>query len=270
MRNLLKLILAAVMLAAVPCVAADTPVETGSYWIDHSRGWFWYEDPILDDEKPKEEKPAEKPKVVEKPKRIQDMKNAAEVRAEVQRLLDLSAANPTKANVTAYMEANKYVLDKAGEFADVWRRVLWETPSLDHTVSNPVTAIAMTQKKTLDSATRARNIADLSKEYGLFFFFKSDCPYCHTFAPILNRFASGYGMEIFPISLDGGGLPDYPRPRPNNGMAERLNVTTVPAVFLGNKKTGEVMPVGYGVMSEQELLERIYVVTQTKPGENLQ
>ena len=253
------------MLTAVPCVAADTPVESGSYWIDHSRGWFWYEDPTLDDEKPKEEKPAEKPKVAEKPKRIQDMNNAAEVRAEVQRLLDISAANPTKANVTAYMEANKYVLDKAGEFTNVWSSVLRETPSLDNTIKNPVNALAFQTKKEQDSLVLEKRVASLSSSHGLFFFFRGDCPYCHAFAPTIARLSKQYGMEIFPISLDGGALPEYSHPMPNNGMAEQLGVSTVPAVYIGNKRTGEVKPIGFGVLSMMELLERIVLVASNSP-----
>ena len=72
---------------------------------------------------------------------------------------------------------------------------------------------------------------------------------------------------MFPVSLDGGGLPDYPRPAKDNGMAGALGVSVVPLVVLGNVKDRRLLPIGSGVLSAQEIVERIYILTQTKPGE---
>jgi hypothetical protein len=41
----------------------------------------------------------------------------------------------------------------------------------------------------------------------------------------------------------------------------------VPALFLvGKDKT--IQPISYGVIAQNELVERIHVLTQTKPGDN--
>ena len=41
----------------------------------------------------------------------------------------------------------------------------------------------------------------------------------------------------------------------------------VPLVVLGNIKDRRLLPIGSGVLSAQEIVERIYILTQTRPGE---
>jgi len=54
------------------------------------------------------------------------------------------------------------------------------------------------------------------------FFFRGACPYCHKFAPLLKAFADRYGFRLVDVSLDGGGLPEFPTPQPNAQAAEAL------------------------------------------------
>jgi conjugal transfer pilus assembly protein TraF len=77
-----------------------------------------------------------------------------------------------------------------------------------------------------------------------------------------------YGIEILPVSLDGGTLPDFPHPRTDTRVAADLGVSTVPSLFLVDPRKRNVIPVGSGVMSAEELADRIYVLTQTEPGKD--
>jgi conjugal transfer pilus assembly protein TraF len=86
-------------------------------------------------------------------------------------------------------------------------------------------------------------------------------------APTLKWLSEQYGIAVFPISLDGGGLPEFPQPSRDNGMAAALGVSVVPLVVLGNVKDRRLLPIGSGVLSAQEIVERIYILTQTRPGE---
>ena len=45
-----------------------------------------------------------------------------------------------------------------------------------------------------------------------------------------------------------------------NGIAKTLQVNQVPAVFLAEPFTGKITPLGFGVLSEAQLLERIGTV----------
>jgi conjugal transfer pilus assembly protein TraF len=109
---------------------------------------------------------------------------------------------------------------------------------------------------------QAQVIRALAATHGLLFIFRSDCPYCHRLAPILKRFEPEFGMLVFPVSLDGRGLPEYPNPQPDNGIATRLNASTVPALYLTAPFKRQIRPVGFGVMALTDLVERIAALAQ--------
>ena len=110
-------------------------------------------------------------------------------------------------------------------------------------------------------ADRSRAIGELGKDHVLFFFYRSDCPYCHAFAPTLEAFQVRHGIQVVAISVDGGPITGFPNARPDNGIATALKVSQVPAVFLAQPFTGTITPIGFGVLSESQMLERIAIVT---------
>jgi conjugal transfer pilus assembly protein TraF len=62
---------------------------------------------------------------------------------------------------------------------------------------------------------------------------------------------------VFAVSLDGKGLPEYPDPQPDNGIAARLGSGAVPALYLTAPARREIQPVGFGLMAHTDLVERI-------------
>ena len=234
------------------------------YFGDQERGWFWYQDPPpeQDEEKPKEPlrqapstKPAEDPQEMLKlyQKHLDDAKALAVMR-------------PTDENVRRYIEVQKEVYDRSALFADTWRRVVWTNPALDYSLEHPTNnpGNALDQQQT--RLAQANAVAALADTDGLFFFFSSDCGHCHTQAPILEQFSRHYGIKIMAVSLDGGVLPEFPNAVPDNGLAARLGVAVTPALFMANPRNQEITPVGYGVMTEAELVQRIYTLTVAKRG----
>ena len=106
---------------------------------------------------------------------------------------------------------------------------------------------------------RSASIGALGRDHVLFFFFRSDCPYCHAFAPTLQAFQARHGIQVVAISVDGGPIPGFPDARRDNGIATTLQVTQVPAVYLAQPFSGRITPIGFGVLSEAQLLERIAI-----------
>src|SRR5436853_3208310 len=236
-----------------------------SYWRDRERGWFWYDEP--QPERNEDAKPTPNtvptlspPTPPRKPKELVEFEA---LQKRVEDLRNIAIINPSEQNIRNYLDIQNFVIEKASTFADVAQRVIWATPELDPTVTGrPVNAKALEVFDREQAGARTNTVAQLSQTHALFFFFRSDCPYCHQFAPLLKDFEAKFGLHVVPISVDGGGLPAFPSPRVDNGIARTLDVRQVPALFLAEPRGGKITPIGYGVLSESELLERIYVVTQ--------
>lgn len=236
-----------------------------SYWRDRERGWFWYDDPLPERSEGPKPKPAAVPTISAPAasKKPSELVEFAALQKRVEDLRNIAIINPSEQNIRNYLNIQNFVIEKASTFADVAQRVIWATPELDPTVTGrPVNAKALEVFDREQTGARTNTVAQLSQTHALFFFFRSDCPYCHQFAPLLRDFEAKFGLKIVPISVDGGGLPEFRNPRVDNGIARTLDVRQVPALFLAEPSGGKITPIGYGVLSESELLERIYVVTQ--------
>ena len=232
------------------------------YWSDTWRGWHFYEDPSPD----VEAKPATSPKalipaVPTLPPKAPELAAFERLQKAVEETRNIAIMQPTEANVRRYMELESQVVERASYFADVAQRVAWATPELDPTLQGrPVGAKALEVFEQQQLADRSRSIADLGQDHVLFFFYRADCPYCHAFAPTLQAFQARHGIKVVAIGVDGGPMPGFPDARADNGIATTLKVTQVPAVFLAQPFTGKITPIGFGVLSEAQLLERIALV----------
>lgn len=247
----------------VPAASASGRLEYPSIWNCDADRFHWYCD--LPDDTPAADPPAGKPPAArEEDEAVAALKT---LREDVERKRALAIVKPTPANLRSYIAAQEALMDRAALFSDVWRRVLWTHPELNYQLRNPVNNAAIPVRDTRRAENERAVLAGLSREWGLFFFFRSDCPYCHRLAPTLKDLSEQYGIAVFPISLDGAGLPEFPRPARDNGMARALGVRVVPLVVLGNVHDRRLLPIGSGVLSAQEIVERIYLLTQTRPGE---
>lgn len=231
--------------------------DNTSYWLRKRDGWFWYRDPP-----PPAAKSLPKPAV---PKRQPELTEFESMQKKLEDLKRVAVMNPTDSNLLAYMRYQRYVMNKSEIFAERWQRLVWTVPELDYGLTGrPTNSLAISVYDEQLQERQVQTIRALSSTHGLLFVFRSDCPYCHRFAPILKRFEQEFGMLVFPVSLDGKGLPEYPNPQPDNGTAARLNATVVPALYLTAPSKREIRPVGFGVMALSDLIERIATLAQEK------
>jgi len=232
-------------------VIADHANEK-SFFNDHTRGWYWYEDPESDqlEDKKIEQAPTDK---LQYP--------ATEALKQYQaRLEEAKAAavmHPTPQNVFNYQQMQYEMVQRSGKFAEVWMQNVYQNPNIDHTQVSPVSQNArhiylVEQRKQTEG-----KIQKLSREYGLFFFFKNDCPYCDAFAPVVRDFCEKYNWEALAISEFGEQHKVFKRSVQDNGLAETWGVSTYPSLFAVNPKSGHVIPVAVGMISIQEMEERI-------------
>jgi conjugal transfer pilus assembly protein TraF len=251
-----------------------------SVWKCDASRWNWYcdeeaekkNDALRQEQSAKAAK--EKPDTKKKPLAISEIKSAEELRAELKRREDVAIMDPTPQNIRGYLEMNAFMQSKASNFADSWRRVVWQNPDLDYSQKRPVNNAA--NKMFVDERDKKveQHLKALAKEHGILFFYRSDCPYCHAVVPVLQNIASKYGFEVLAVATDGRALPGWSAAfRSNDGQFEALlqqhglKDAVVPAIFIASKATGETAPIGMGVLANSELIERIFVLTGTKVGD---
>lgn len=269
-----KAILALALGLAGAAHAQSSSLDYPSVWRCDEARFNWYCDA---DDEPKATRaapaPAPKPTpttAAATPKRIElkDIKTAEQMRAELKRREDLAVMEPSDQNLKEYLQAWQMTQEKGAAFADNWRRVVWQTPELDYSLKRPVNNQAI---KTYDSQremSEEQQLRTLAKDHGLIFFFRSDCPYCHAMAPLLKQLSQKYGIEVLGVSVDGKGLPDFPNFRDGRAQAQAWGIERVPALFIGSKETGDKAAIGFGAMAMSDIVNRIFVLTGTKAGDN--
>jgi len=204
-----------------------------------------------------------------RPIATKDIKTAEQMRVELKRREDAAVMNPTDANLKNYLELWQVTQEKGATFADNWRRVVWQNPQLDYSLKRPANNTAIKTYDAQREGNEEQHLRALAKEHGLIFFFRSDCPYCHAMAPTLKMLGEKYGIEILAVSVDGAGLlPEFPQFTDGRSQAQAWGIERVPALFIGSKSTGDHAPIGFGQMALTEIVNRIFVLTGSTPGQN--
>lgn len=230
------------------------------------QGWHWYFNPL-------EENP--EPPVIEQPK-----EPLVELKAEPDPLQELEAIqvelkmrraqavlNPTPDNIVRYIKYQKeMVLDKASYFAEQYRRLVWMIPELNYQLQRPVNHSAKQLWSQQQDFKVDEALKQLSQQWGVFFFFRSDCPYCHKFAPMVQLLKEQYGFTVMAVSLDGKPIPGFPNPMIDQGQFSHINQgqSVVPALVAVDPKTGRVQPISYGLVSLEGLKQRLFKLTQAQ------
>lgn len=253
--------------ALLACGAVHAEVPASVQPIGHAagaqadvrRGWHFYDDPAVHE--PQKEVVTPAPVALPKPTGPQpppEVKALRDLQIQLEQLKAVAVMHPTVANVRRYMELESKVLRNASLFADLSQKVAWANPDLDPTTQGrPVNAQALEVFEQVQMQERSSALANIGSDHILMFFFRGDCPYCHAYGPVLRAFSTKYRIQVLPVSLDGGAVPGFTNARTDNGTAATLNVKQVPALFLAQPITGKIMPVGFGVLSEGQLVERI-------------
>lgn len=222
-----------------------------SFFKDHARGWHWYDDP-----ESKEEDPIEQDPVVE----------MNQIKSNVERARDKMVLQPTKENVKSYIILQNQISKNAHELSKTWREVLIENPNLDFSLQHPTSNVAKQVEYAILSKKEKAAIRELASKNGLFFFYRSSCPYCVRFSPIVKDFAESNNIPLIAITTDGISLPEFPHSLPDQGQAAKFQVKVEPALFIVNPYTHQAIPVSYGLTSEADLKSRILQIVESRWG----
>ena len=192
----------------------------------------------------------------------------ARMRQALEESRAVAILEPTPDNVSAYLYLQQESLQRAATFSDVFRRVVWSTPELDYTLTRPTGALSKQLWSDDRLAAVQSALANLGERYGLIYLGDAGCAGCRVFGPLLRAFALRHGLDVLAVSLTGEDLEGWPEAVPDNGRAAELGLqgAPVPAVVLFDTETGQVLPVSFGVIAEDQLAERIYTLTALEVG----
>lgn len=190
------------------------------------------------------------------------------ITTELRELKARAILEPTNENVTAYVRFQRAQLDRASLFSDVWQRAIWQDPELDYTLQRPVSTLGKRQWQDARTSERNNVMQNLGRRYGLFYFFAQSCGACEVMSPIVQSVAGTWAITVRAISTDGGPSRHFPNYTVETTQRSKMGLEPkiTPAVVLWDAELRRAIPIGYGVMSADELLDRIYLLTTKEAG----
>jgi conjugal transfer pilus assembly protein TraF len=272
--------------AAVPRPQAAERSSAQDYCDRNLGRWFYCEtpEPDADTPAPKAEAP--------KSQADNDADAAAKFRADMEKARQAAVWNPTEENLKRYFALQKVTLDKAGLFADNWRRMIWADPSMDYNLVRPVSDLGKSEWMDERNGDRDLFFRRISAEVG-------SCGPCRVQGPIMYNFNQRYGINIHGISTDGSKSALFPDTKPDQGQlaAWGINNKVTPAYLIFQRSNlgadGQVHPVdvtvsdgkvihlrpcpnpngclnyvGAGILSVDDLADRLFVVLGTESGKD--
>ena len=198
-------------------------------------GWHWYER-----------------------KRQEELKLTPEqeftvMKSQSDQALHSAILNPTTENVLNYLKLQEILLTKSYNFAHKYREVVQLNPEFNGTIHYPTSQIGTHIYHDIQRQDRDKALHEATRKYGLFYFYRSDCPYCQKFDSILKMFVEKYKFVIKPIVLDAS-LP----------IIGNLQVKAVPALFFVDPATNETQSISFGFVALDELIDRVYFILKSK------
>jgi len=232
----------------------ELPEQQNRFYNDTKHGWFWYENPPLEQEE-QATKPAQP---IKEPGRAQSLDSYSIDKLwnmypdDFQELLNVlqkkAVQTPTEQNILeyltmqdiarrkalAYTNATMYVTQKYGELFNV-----------NHVY--PTAGPGVTARVTMQNDEIFQTINSAGNDHALIFFVSPGCSFCEKQAGILNYFVDKYGWQIKTVDISR-----------NINSAARFNITLTPTLLLIKKGQDNYMTVASGVIAMTELERKLY------------
>ena len=177
---------------------------------------------------------------------------------------------PTVENVQAYMEVNKLMADKAGDFTETWQRILFNTPDLSALTDYPMAEAGIGVYQDQIAAARQDAFQEVARTSGILFLFEDEsrCGICKVQGEILAQMEAQYDVAIFAVAKDGGHNSAYPGAVADTGRLAELGLADYPAptLALARPDTREIEVIGSGLLTADDILERVFVITKVPEG----
>lgn len=250
--------------------AAYANTTVPRFYSTHAVGWFWYQ-ATTDGATKKSLNPIKPAAAMALINSIPDpIKRLQAMQHLLTEAKDTAVLQPTMTHIATFLTLQNAVSANATRLRQNWQALLLNSPALNFNVNHPTSEWANNAALQTEQSDTSQAIRQFAKHYGLFFFYRSTCPHCQHFAPVVQMFAAEYGFAVVPVTLDGNALPEFPNSVPDHGQATRLNVQEVPSLFAVNPDTHEVIALGAGDRAmdqlQNDVMTAIHYETEKQNG----
>lgn len=224
-------------------------------------GWQWYNEkrPVREQEKP--------PQPAASPAPMDIMDKLSALQRATKRSLYEAILYPSSENFVNYFRLQNYWTQQAGLFSMSAKRAMLENPELDYNLQHSHYNGTVKNQLAADYADQRQAISTLAQHYGVMFFYRGRDAIDAQFVQVIKNFRETYGLSVIPVSIDGVINPLLPDSRTDQGQAAQLGVKFFPAMMLVNPTSGQVKPLSYGFISQDDLAKQfLYVSSDFKPN----
>src|SRR5690606_39038724 len=196
------------LLALLPILSSADEPETKNFYSDKERGWFWFEtEPQPTEEEVSPTQPGQQASASEESEPKNITLDIEWLRNNIDRLRDVAIEQPSKENLASFAYAQRLMLDYSTRFSTKMMEFIETEPALDENQRRPTTTVGLSMfreetKKGISNALEA--VVDSAH---IWFFYRSDCPFCHKQIPILKELQLRHGVKILAVSMDGKQIP---------------------------------------------------------------
>lgn len=229
------------------------------FYNDRERGWYFHES---FDNEIKKEKKTNKQKLNNQTeqKLLRDMSadQVLQTLADVQKEMQVRQARyilePTLENTRDFLEYQQIMFRHGKNASESMKTTLLKYPNLDPSIQNPVSQQAAKIHNIEENTKNDQKILEFARHFKLIYFFKSDCPYCTEFSPVLMKVAKNYQFQMEAISSDGKNAKDLAliSTRLDSQLVAKLDISTYPTVIAYNEKNNIYLPVSRGFMPAED------------------
>lgn len=232
----------------------------GSFYSERDKGWYKYEvTPKKEDEKQRKDDKTESAAVMPKPvipwERVATMpvKAFSKLFDEVQ---DYAMTYRTLDNFNDYARLRRVMFERSIEFMNV--SALWGQLNPEDSSEGwfPASGFGQEAYFMQVSEIRLKYIRENRENFGLLYFFKQDCAFCEKQTPLIRYIEDESGWAI--KAVDAGEYPE---------ALLRFNIKSVPALVLVERAAGRWAPISAGLLTADQILERLYRTIKYLKGE---
>lgn len=260
--------------AEAELLSSETHFWTHDVWRDPERPFLFYGNGRDEEEKAKEKsreksQVSEKEKKAQPPQSLETLTTLEALQAEVKARLSRAVMNPTEENMRSYLEANAFLIEKAGVFAESWRATLLQNPAYDWTAQHPTVNFASTELSRLAARRVTEAVSTMASDWGLIFF-GDDSELTRLMLPLVEDFSDRHGFETLYVSMVPAN-PLMPEARLDRGQASRIagGLKLFPALVLvhrNDQKLENARLAATGVVDIAELGRRLVRLAQADSG----